>query len=43
VDKGRVTLRITNTDGMMGCFNNIEKPVDTRDKLGYVTFHRWAL
>jgi len=25
VDKGRVTLRITNTDGMMGCFNNIRK------------------
>ena len=21
---------------MMGCFNNIGKPVDTRDKLGYV-------
>ena len=36
MDKGRVTLRITNTDGMMGCFNNIGKPVDTRDKLGYV-------
>jgi len=29
----------------MGCFNNIGKPVDTRDKLGYVNlaFYKCAL